>query len=239
MAFGGFRAVAAADLAVDEGEIVGLIGPNGAGKSTFFNCLSGDLVPSAGAVTFDGADLTRASPEEHARRGIGRTFQVPATFADMTVLENVMVGAFLRHPQHRAARAEALRLLELTELPAPCGAAGARPRHRRPQAPRDRARARHRPAPAAARRGAGRPQPGRDPARDRAGPRDPRDRDHPGRGRAHHGGDREPDPARAGLQPGPRDRRGRAAGVMTDPAVIEAYLGRSRSGERRRRRTPR
>ena len=116
MAFGGFRAVAAADLEVAEGEIVGLIGPNGAGKSTFFNCLAGDLVPSAGAVTFDGVDLTRASSEEHARRGIGRTFQVPATFEGMSVLENVMVGAFLCHPQHRAARAEALRVLELTEL---------------------------------------------------------------------------------------------------------------------------
>jgi branched-chain amino acid transport system ATP-binding protein len=118
MAFGGFRAVAEADLTIAEGEIVGLIGPNGAGKSTFFNCLAGDLVPSAGHVRFAGLDVTRASPDEHARRGIGRTFQVPATFQDMTVLENVMVGAFLRHPHRRAARAEALRVLELTELEA-------------------------------------------------------------------------------------------------------------------------
>jgi branched-chain amino acid transport system ATP-binding protein len=116
MAFGGFQAVAAADLAVAEGEIVGLIGPNGAGKSTFFNCLAGDLTPSAGRVLFAGLDVTRASPEAHARRGIARTFQVPATFADMTVLDNVMVGAFLRHQHHRAARAEALRVLELTEF---------------------------------------------------------------------------------------------------------------------------
>ena len=116
MAFGGFKAVSDADLAIDRGEIVGLIGPNGAGKSTFFNCLAGDRRPTAGAVLLDGADVTRATPEEHARRGIGRTFQVPVTFEDMTVLENVMVGAFLRHPHRSAARAEARRVLEITDL---------------------------------------------------------------------------------------------------------------------------
>jgi branched-chain amino acid transport system ATP-binding protein len=114
--FGGFRAVAGVDLEVAAGEIVGLIGPNGAGKSTFFNCIAGDLAPSAGRIVFDGKDVTRASPEEHARRGIGRTFQLPATFADMTLLENVMVGAFLRHRRHGAARARALDVLELTGL---------------------------------------------------------------------------------------------------------------------------
>jgi branched-chain amino acid transport system ATP-binding protein len=115
-AFGSFLAVRGADLAIAEGEIVGLIGPNGAGKSTFFNCLAGDTVPSTGRVLFDGIDLTRASAEAHARAGIGRTFQVPATFEDMTVLENVMVGAFLRHHQRGAARDTALRILEMTGL---------------------------------------------------------------------------------------------------------------------------
>ena len=61
---------------------------------------------------FDGVDLTRASPEVHARAGIGRTFQVPATFEDMTVLENVMVGAYLRHPHRSDAREQALEVLE-------------------------------------------------------------------------------------------------------------------------------
>src|SRR5580658_2917513 len=98
-AFGSFWAVAGADLTVEQGEIIGLIGPNGAGKSTFFNCLAGDTLPTAGRITFDGVDVTRASPEEHARLGIGRTFQVPATFEDLTVLDNTMVGAFLRHPR--------------------------------------------------------------------------------------------------------------------------------------------
>jgi len=100
--FGKFRAVDGADLDVAEGEIVGLIGPNGAGKSTFFNALAGDRIPTAGRITFDGTDITTAPPEAHARLGIARSFQVPVTFEDMSVAENVLVGAFLRHP-HRAA----------------------------------------------------------------------------------------------------------------------------------------
>jgi branched-chain amino acid transport system ATP-binding protein len=114
--FGSLRAVAGADLSIDEGEIIGLIGPNGAGKSTFFNCLAGDALPTTGRITFDGADVTRATPEEHARLGIGRTFQVPATFEDLTVLDNVMVGAFLRHPHRAAAREHALSVLDLVGL---------------------------------------------------------------------------------------------------------------------------
>src|ERR687884_2329558 len=114
--FGRLRALDDATLEVAEGEIVGLIGPNGAGKSTFFNCLAGDLAPSSGRVVFAGADVTRASPEAHARLGIGRTFQVPATFEDMSVLENVMVGAFLRQPRRSDAHANALRILALTGL---------------------------------------------------------------------------------------------------------------------------
>lgn len=116
MAFGAFHAVSNATLELREGEMIGLIGPNGAGKSTFFNCLAGDLVPTAGTVVFDGVDVTRAAPEMHAQLGIGRTFQVPATFADMTVLENVMVGAFLRHPRRGDARDAALRVIEMTGL---------------------------------------------------------------------------------------------------------------------------
>src|SRR6185503_20836043 len=115
-AFGSFKAVAGADLAVAEGEIVGLIGPNGAGKSTFFNCIAGDLRPTGGRILFDGSDVTDAPPEKHARLGIGRTFQVPATFEDMTILENVMVGAFLRHPHRAGAIAKATEVLRLTEL---------------------------------------------------------------------------------------------------------------------------
>jgi branched-chain amino acid transport system ATP-binding protein len=115
-AFGAFVALSEAELSIDEGEIVGLIGPNGAGKSTFFNCLAGDLTPTGGRVVFAGHDVTRASPETHARLGIGRTFQVPATFEDMTVVENVMVGAFLRHKNRTAAREKALDVIEFVGL---------------------------------------------------------------------------------------------------------------------------
>src|SRR6476646_7057160 len=115
-AFGSFRADAGADLTVDTGDIIGLIGPNGAGKSTFFNCIAGDMPVTTGQIVFDSKDVTHASPEAHAVAGIGRTFQVPATFEDMTVLDNVMVGAFLRHPHRNNAREHARDILELTAL---------------------------------------------------------------------------------------------------------------------------
>ncbi len=114
--FDGFTAVDGASLRVDAGEIVGIIGPNGAGKSTFFNCLAGDLVPTAGSVVFNGVDVTRVSPEAHARLGMARTHQVPVTFEDMTILDNVMVGAFLRHPRRADAREAAMEVLRFTDL---------------------------------------------------------------------------------------------------------------------------
>jgi branched-chain amino acid transport system ATP-binding protein len=114
--FGGLQAVEDLSFAVAESEILGLIGPNGAGKSTFFNCLAGETMPTAGTIMFGGADVTRASPETRARAGIGRTFQVPTTFEDMSVLHNVMVGAFLHHPHRDDAREQALRIVELTGL---------------------------------------------------------------------------------------------------------------------------
>ena len=109
-AFGNFKAVDNASVVVETGEVLGLIGPNGAGKSTFFNCLTGDLPPSEGAVFLEGRDITRLPPERRAALGLARTFQVPLTFEDMTVLENVEVGAFLRapHPAEAGARARAV-----------------------------------------------------------------------------------------------------------------------------------
>ena len=105
-----------AALQVAEGEIVGLIGPNGAGKSTFFNCLSGDAEPTAGTIRFLDRDVTSASPEAHARLGMARTFQLPITFEDLSVADNVMVGAFLRHPRRAAARRKAHEVLAFTGL---------------------------------------------------------------------------------------------------------------------------
>ena len=116
MVFGGFRAVDGASLSVAEGEIVGLIGPNGAGKSTFFNCLCGDLLATEGRISFAGTNVTRATPEAHARLGMARTFQVPVTFEDMSVADNVMVGAFLRHGHRAAARRAANEVLAFTGL---------------------------------------------------------------------------------------------------------------------------
>ncbi len=74
------------------------------------------MLPTSGRILFDGIDVTHASPEAHARAGIGRTFQVPATFEDMSVIDNVMVGAFLRHPHRNDAREAARRIVEMTGL---------------------------------------------------------------------------------------------------------------------------
>jgi branched-chain amino acid transport system ATP-binding protein len=111
-AFGAFKAVDDASVAVEKGEILGLIGPNGAGKSTFFNCLTGDVSPTSGSVTFEGRDVTGLTPESRARLGIARTFQVPLTFESMSVLDNVMIGAFLRFPGAGEARAKARQVID-------------------------------------------------------------------------------------------------------------------------------
>lgn len=114
--FQGFKAVDGLSVDVSEGEIMGLIGPNGAGKSTFFSCLTGDLQPTSGEVLFDGRVITHLSPERRAQLGIARSFQVPLTFEHMTVLENVMVGAFIHTADVRAARAKAHQVLEQVGL---------------------------------------------------------------------------------------------------------------------------
>ena len=122
--FGSFRAVDSASVAVGRGDILGLIGPNGAGKSTFFNCLTGDLATTSGRVLFESQDITALSPEGRARLGLARTFQVPQTFEGMSVLENVMIGAFLRTSRTSEAETRARAVLErggmgaLAEAPA-------------------------------------------------------------------------------------------------------------------------
>ena len=115
-AFGAFKAVDDASVSVEEGDILGLIGPNGAGKSTFFNCLTGDMAPTSGTVRFAGVDVTRAPPEERARLGLARSFQVPLTFESMSLLDNVMIGALLRYPNAKDARAKARAVLERVGL---------------------------------------------------------------------------------------------------------------------------
>jgi branched-chain amino acid transport system ATP-binding protein len=95
-AFGGVRAVSEVSFAVRAGEMLALIGPNGAGKSTLFNMLNGQLRPDAGRVRLAGRDITGLAPRQVWRLGVGRTFQVTATFGSMTVRENVQT-ALLSH----------------------------------------------------------------------------------------------------------------------------------------------
>jgi branched-chain amino acid transport system ATP-binding protein len=95
-AFGGVRAVSEVSFAVRPGEMLALIGPNGAGKSTLFNMLNGQLRPDAGRVRLAGRDITGLAPRQVWRLGVGRTFQITATFGSMTVRENVQT-ALLSH----------------------------------------------------------------------------------------------------------------------------------------------
>ena len=94
--FGGVVAVNAVDLAVPEGQVFGLIGPNGAGKTTLINLISGHFRADDGAIRFAGADVTRLRPHQLARCGIARTFQAIRLFKGLTVLENVLVGRYVR-----------------------------------------------------------------------------------------------------------------------------------------------
>lgn len=94
--FGGVKALQDVSLTIRQGEVYGLIGPNGAGKTTFFNCLTGLYIPDGGSFVFADAPLRANAPHEAAQRGIARTFQNIRLFAQMTTLENVMVGRHVR-----------------------------------------------------------------------------------------------------------------------------------------------
>ena len=91
--FGGVMAVDAVSMAVRAGEIVGLIGPNGAGKTTLFNCIAGTVRPSAGQILLGGAAIEREPAHARLGRGLGRTFQIPRPFPQMTLVENLLVAA--------------------------------------------------------------------------------------------------------------------------------------------------
>jgi branched-chain amino acid transport system ATP-binding protein len=114
--FGGVCASDRVNFTVDKGEIVGLIGPNGAGKTTVFNLISGFVRPDSGQVTFDDKDVTGLRPDQISRLGIARTFQILKPFPRMTVEENVMVGALIRHPRPAVARELAGHCIELVGL---------------------------------------------------------------------------------------------------------------------------
>ena len=116
ISFGGLRALEGIDLNVREGALHGIIGPNGAGKTTLFNVINGFLAPDAGDVAFAGSTLRGLRPNQVCRRGIGRTFQVVRAFPRMTVLENVIVGAFVRAKDDPAAERMAIAALERVGL---------------------------------------------------------------------------------------------------------------------------
>ena len=114
--FAGLVANEDVSFSVAEGEIVSIIGPNGAGKSTLFGCVTGFHRPSAGRVFYGGQEITGLKADRICRLGIARTFQIVQVIGDMTVLENVATGAFLRHPRRREAMRRAAELLAVTGL---------------------------------------------------------------------------------------------------------------------------
>ena len=109
--FGGLTAVNDVSFNVRHGEIVSIIGPNGAGKTTLFNLLTGQLKPTSGDVRFNGEVINGLRPDERAKLGLGRTFQIAKPLPALTALENVMVGAFLRHRKLRGAESKAHEVL--------------------------------------------------------------------------------------------------------------------------------
>ncbi len=117
-AFRGLRAVQEVSFDVPEGAIVAMIGPNGAGKTTCFNLIAGVFAPDAGAISLAGRAITGLRPDQICRAGIGRTFQVVKPFPQMTVLDNVVVGALNQRAGVREARDLAASVLERVGLAA-------------------------------------------------------------------------------------------------------------------------
>jgi branched-chain amino acid transport system ATP-binding protein len=114
--FGGLAAVLNVDFHVDRGEIVGLIGPNGAGKTTLFNLISGALVPKPGVIRFKGENITGVKPHQICRKGVARTFQSVKVFANMPVLENVLLGTLFGTPIRMSSADSAKEATELLEF---------------------------------------------------------------------------------------------------------------------------
>jgi len=119
--FGGLAAVSDVDFNVEQGDALGLIGPNGAGKTTLFNLISAALTPRSGIIRFKGEDITGLSPYKICRRGVARTFQLVKVFADMPVLNNVILGSYFGTSPGMSSRdavREATALLEFVGLSA-------------------------------------------------------------------------------------------------------------------------
>src|SRR5262252_4849188 len=114
--FGGLRAVKDVSFEMNAGEILFIIGPNGAGKTTVFNLISGFLHPDEGSIVFNGKDISRLAPHDAARLGIGRTFQIVKPLRNLSVLQNVMLGAFMHTGNLRKAEEEAGKILDFLQM---------------------------------------------------------------------------------------------------------------------------
>jgi len=114
--FGGLTAVKDLSFELEKGEILGVIGPNGAGKTTLFNLITGFYRPDTGTVLFQGKNIIDLRPHQICNQGLARTFQITQPFANLTVLENVKIGAYNRIPSNQEATQEALKVLDTVGL---------------------------------------------------------------------------------------------------------------------------
>ena len=115
-AFGGIKANEDISFNVDQGSILGIIGPNGAGKSTLFDLITGYTKADSGKVDFFEKNIFGLSPDKISNLGVGRTFQKLKPFADQTLLENVMIGAFVKENNIKKARDKALEIIDFVDL---------------------------------------------------------------------------------------------------------------------------
>jgi branched-chain amino acid transport system ATP-binding protein len=114
--FGGLMALREVSFSIDRGEILGLIGPNGAGKTTLFNAVAGVFPPESGKIYFDGDEITGLKPFQLCMKGIARTFQITKPFLNITVLDNMMVGALAKEKHLQAGQKISLEVLEFVGL---------------------------------------------------------------------------------------------------------------------------
>jgi len=115
-AFGGIKANEDISFDVEKGKVLGVIGPNGAGKSTLFDLITGYTKPDNGKILFENKNIFGLKPDKISSLGIGRTFQKLKPFADQTLLENVMIGAFVKENNIKKARDNALEIIEFVDL---------------------------------------------------------------------------------------------------------------------------
>lgn len=115
--FGALKVTDDVSFSVQAGEALGIIGPNGAGKSTLFNLITGNISPNSGSVILQGRDVTRATPMQRCLMGVGRSFQIPQPFSNLTVFENLLVAATHgRGLPERAVTEDCARVLDQTGL---------------------------------------------------------------------------------------------------------------------------